>query len=144
VIYDRGNSSDGWRYLEAASRDAGETTWGLYGTGVSGTGTALGTGKQNTQILLDALNKAGETGKAAQLCAQLSQGGYSDWFLPSKDELDVLYGVSKAYGFSGFKNDYFWSSSQGASYGAWSQRFSDGNQDELRNYAGCVRPIRAF
>jgi hypothetical protein len=52
VFYDKGNSSGGWCYLEAAP--AGTkfmSAGGLYGTSVSGTNTGIGTGKRNTEIV---------------------------------------------------------------------------------------------
>jgi hypothetical protein len=144
VFCDKGRYTDGWRYLEAASLEADTAGWSLAVADVS-TGTALGTGKQNTQAILNSLEEAGETGAAAQLCAQLNQGGYNDWFLPSKDELDFLYGIFKANGLGGLKSDWYWSSSQFSASSAWIQHFSNGEQEfSLKNGTNRVRPIRAF
>ncbi|GAJ20252.1 unnamed protein product, partial [marine sediment metagenome] len=87
IFYDKGYYSDGWRYLEAApvSTEWTEKYWGSYGTLIGGTETGIGTGKSNTTIIVTWLNNHSETGKAAQLCDDLVYGGYSDWFLPSRD-----------------------------------------------------------
>ena len=96
VFYDKWNSSDGWRYLEAAPADM-ETPlrWVAQSYGdnwrsfpdVAGTGTEIGTGKQNTALILAVDADA----PAAKACADYRGGGFSDWFLPSRDELFMMY-----------------------------------------------------
>jgi TolB-like protein len=141
VFYDKGNSTGGWQYLEAAPTDLGRTQWGYYGI-EGGTGTTVGSGKQNTQRI--------GSSPAAQLCTQYRGGGKSDWFLPSKDELDLMYKNLKSKGKGGFGDDWYWSSSEDApeygSYdGAWFQAFSDGYQGiYLKNDTSFVRAVRAF
>jgi len=92
IFYDKGSYSDGWRYLEAAPASTEfMAEWGLYNIPCPGTSTDIGTGKANTAVILNLLNANGETGKAAQLCNALTINGHSDWFLPSKDELNEMY-----------------------------------------------------
>jgi len=114
--------------------------WGCYGTTISGAdGTTIGTGAQNT---IDIELGCTTPGTAADICANLTLGGYSDWFLPSKDELNEMYQNKSTIG--GFANNYYWSSSEGDSYDAWGQSFYVGNQgSDGKNY-GDVRAIRAF
>jgi hypothetical protein len=113
-------------------------------TVVSGTNTGIGTGKRNTEIVAE------WGGAAAQRCATLSTGGYRDWFLPSKDELDLMYKNLKAKGLGGFSGDWYWSSSESNLNYALSQRFSDGGQNDkdpssgLKAGMGSVRAVRAF
>ena len=54
------------------------------------TGTAIGTGSANTDAIIDAQG-ATETSYAAGLARAYAAGGYTDWFLPSKDELNKMY-----------------------------------------------------
>ena len=82
--------TDGWYYLEAAPSDQSTGILWDYGRDVAtgATATVVGTGQANTQTIVKVL---GAGSYAAQLCNDLAQGGYSDWFLPSKDELDLMY-----------------------------------------------------
>jgi hypothetical protein len=94
---------------------------------------------------LAALRGKGESGRAAQLCAAWSQGGYADWFLPSIDELNQMYKNLRVKGFGGFRNDSYWSSSQFDNKYAWIQYFVNGTQGgNYRNRRPYVRAVRAF
>jgi len=68
---------------------AGTGQWGCYGTAISGAdGTAIGTGNQNT---IDIHNAAcAHVSTAANYCYDLTDGTYSDWFLPSYNELNLM------------------------------------------------------
>lgn len=70
-------------------------------------GTALGTGSANTNAIVTAY---GSESNAAKLCSDLSLSGYTDWYLPSKDELHKLYLNKDAIG--NFSSGYYWSSSE--------------------------------
>ena len=130
--------------LIAAPSDQGYIEWGCYGTEISGAdGTAIGTGAQNT---IDIMNGCSEAGIAARICGDLVLGGYSDWYLPSKDELNQLYINKDAIG--GFADYLYWSSTEFNNANAWKQHFFAGPQygysktgDDVDNY---VRAVRAF
>jgi len=136
--------SDTWRYLEAAPSDQSTSAeWGCYCYSISGAdGTAVGTGEQNT---LDIEAGCTTSGTAADLCANLSLGGYSDWFLPSKGELNLMYQNLKVSGVGSF-TDYGYSSSSeyDADYG-WYQSLFNGNQSYSKKFLTYhVRAVRAF
>ncbi len=139
-----GGYSDGWMYLEAAPSDQSTgAEWGCYGTLIPGAdGTAVGTGKQNT---IDIEAGCATAGTAADICANLSLGGYSDWFLPSKDELNLMYVNLKDSGVGGFADYGYWSSSEDDADLAWEQYFLSGPQSSFSksNYDR-VRAVRAF
>ncbi len=114
--------------------------WGCYGTLIGGTGTAVGTGQANTTAILNICTFAGI---AARICNDLVLNGYSDWFLPSKDELNQMYLQKTVIG--GFANNYYWSSSEYNANYAWDQNFYNGLQNGLsKNGTICVRAVRAF
>ena len=116
--------------------------WGCDETIISGAdGTAIGTGNQNT---IDIMNGCSQAGIAARLCGDLVLGGYSDWYLPSKDELYKLYLNRVAIG--GFAPNAYWSSSEFNYMDLWGQVF-DNNGDVFygnKGYGSYVRAIRAF
>jgi uncharacterized repeat protein (TIGR02543 family) len=133
-----------WRYLEAAPIDQSpDSVWGCFGVLISGAdGTAVGTGEQNT---IDIETGCNTNGTAADICANLSLGGYTDWFLPSKDELNLMYTNLKVFGVGGFTDSYYWSSSEIYVKGAWLQDFYGGTQyDGGKHWIFRVRSVRAF
>jgi TolB-like protein len=150
VFYDKGIFSNGWRYLEAAPAETEfNASWGAYGVNGPGTGTAIGSGKRNTELLVEHFRRSGESGRAAQLSTNLNFDGYSDWFLPSKDELDLMYKNLKQKGWGQFNNDrWYFSSSQLNTNTASAQGFNDGSQSTSsgnnKNASYLVRAIRAF
>lgn len=128
--------------LIAAPYDQSDrATWGCQGTSiVSANGTAIGTGFQNTVYIMSSCSEAGI---AATLCYNLELAGFSDWFLPSKDELFMLYIHQSAIG--GFTNTYYWSSSETDAGDAWVQYFTNGDQvSEWKIGEHFVRAVRAF
>jgi len=68
---------------------------------------------------------------------------FTDWRLPTKDELNMMYLKKDAIG--GFTIDVYWSSTGGGSYVAWGQGFGNGIQFGTNNPGtGRVRAVRAF
>jgi hypothetical protein len=131
-------------YLEAALTTYPSTAgWGASGTVIGATGTGIGTGYANTQIIVTALSGL-ESGTAAQLAWDHSEGGQSDWFLPSKDELGELYTSGVVPNLIGGS---IWSSSEFDAAEAWyAGDFSPPvgyGQDPKINTLG-IHPIRAF
>ena len=69
---------------------------------------------------------------ASELCQDLSLGGYTDWYLPSKYELNLMYeniGQGDALGLGNignFVNSFYWSSTEGDNIIAWTQHFNLG------------------
>jgi len=88
---------------------------------------------------------------AAKACANYNGGGKTDWFLPSKDELDQIYqNLVKGKSGHGFTAGYtgaYWSSSMWATdnWYMWCQYFSNGAPLNLfRIDTNYVRAVRAF
>ncbi|MDR0600982.1 MAG: hypothetical protein LBG42_01240 [Treponema sp.] len=144
VFYDKGRASGGWRYLEAAPVQT--ETNREWGTGISAeTSPAVGTGKRNTQYLVEAMKKKNIKGNAVLYCDELEHGGVNDWFLPSAGELELMYKNLKTKGLGDFAETAYWSSTAGNSNMHCSFQFKSGRATE--NYGADtakVRAIRAF
>jgi hypothetical protein len=134
VFYDKGNNSGGWRYLEAAPTDIDRKLYATEeGVAIQPERRAVGTGKPNTQaIMVQANNRGGGFGWAAQACDALEVNGFDDWFLPSRDELHFMYGNLHMRNLGGFNLDWYWSSTYEREYydahSWWGENFSDGGQ----------------
>ena len=131
IFYDKGDNSGGWRYLEAApaSTEFSSIQWAVNNASeVTGTRTAVGDGKNNTQAVVDYSMRTGRSMPAARQCARLQQGGYDDWFLPSQLELGIMYLNLKESGLGGFDNAWYWSSSEVNADRVWMQNFRNGQQ----------------
>ncbi|MBI4499736.1 MAG: glycoside hydrolase family 127 protein [Gemmatimonadetes bacterium] len=143
--------ADGWRYLEAAPFDqSAGARWGCFRTEIAGArGTAVGTGRQNTQDILAACS---EPCTAAALCANLSVNGVRGWFLPSRDELIQMYRSLKAGGAADFRecglsdNYTYWASSQLTADMAAHIDFADNSRPHFddKDFPRRARAIRAF
>ena len=100
----------------------------------------IGANSYNTEHIIA---NQGAGNYAAMECAKYNGGGYGDWYLPSKYELNLLYLQKTVVG--GFGNFFYWSSSESVTNGVWAQRFSDGYQLEwTKNSPHYVRAVRAF
>jgi hypothetical protein len=127
--------------IAAASDQSASIQWynGTYGT-TNATGTALGTGNTNTIAIV---NAQGSGSYAAKLCDDLVLNGYTDWYLPSKDELEKLYSNRAAVG--GFSSALYWSSSEVNDSFAWAFAFYFGEAIQgAKNFTDQVRAVRAF
>ena len=162
-------------YLEAAT-NTGSSPWtdvartwatnvnSYNRTEVAGAdGTAIGTGYQNTLDIVALTGNMAATSAAVEAHAYQG-GGKTDWFLPSKEELNELCkysrnqttGITSEICTSGeIRSDFFphfgmtyWSSSEASSIRSWAQDFMYGHQSY--NFGGktdlafAVRPVRAF
>jgi len=135
------------------NQDAGSgipwaNNWSYTITGASA--TAIGTGQSNTTAIIATL---GPGSYAATVCDNYTVGAYSDWFLPSKDELYEMFlnisaidATAIANGGSAFGSASYWSSSESTGYPldvAWSQYLTFVvESDKANSYK--VRAVREF
>jgi len=166
VFYDKGDYNNRWRYLEVAPSiiKVGNNDiyhiFGYYRTTSNGpnklvgTSTAIGAGAANTIALVNAMGNAAyaemngtnTTGDyAARLCVLYEVGGYDDWFLPSKGELELMYQNLHLKELGDFYNDYFyWSSSEMSPGKGWFKDFGIAYLYWNRDLMVLVRPVRSF
>ena len=106
------------------------------------TDTSIGTGNINTNKIV---TNQGAGIYAASICQTLALGGYSDWYLPSKNELEQLYFNRALIG--GFIDDWYWSSTEGSWFGyAMVHHFGNGSKSIglVERQTWRVRAVRSF
>jgi hypothetical protein len=147
VFYDKGETTDGWRYMEAAPSDLAGSEWGCFNTPVlDARGIEVGTGLQNTIAIVefhDALNdfynnpdncSVNSNGTvAAKICYDLVIGNFDNWHLPSEDEAELLYENLHLQGLGGFEANVanpvlYWTSTEHDDNTATATDFSTGVQ----------------
>jgi hypothetical protein len=114
--------------------------------------TSTTTGRANTAGLV-ALVDAGSPYNAANYCKNLSAYGHADWYLPAKDELNVMFLNRVAIAnfdttdgsalIGGGYPGIYWASTEYNPGHAWWQRFTDGGQGNgLKKVFYAVRCVR--
>ena len=86
---------------------------------------------------------AGEWDEAINFATDLVDSGFDDWYLPTKNELELVY--NQIGNFGNFQPSYYWSSSENYNGSAWNVTFSNGLTDSSNKGSSFrVRVIRAF
>jgi hypothetical protein len=139
IFYNDGN---GHGFVCAETNQSIATDWGCEGSVIGGTALTINSGASNTNIIVAGCSTAGI---AARLCYDMELNTYSDWYLPSHDELLLAYTNLHTQSLGGFANLYYWSSSEDDSGDSWYVGFDDGKtDDDSKDHAGYVRAIRNF
>lgn len=144
VFFNKGNTIGGWQFLESATSDQSTAIeWGCYGTSIPGTQPLVGSGEANTALIVSGCS---DVSFAAKLCDNLTLGGQSDWFLPSQDELHLMFKNMYLNGQAVFDpTAYYWSSTEFDSSNAWFFNFGSGNAFSYDKFNAIhVRAVRAF
>ncbi len=141
IFYIDGSEQHG--LISATNNQSSGGEWGCSGTSLA-TATFVGSGQSNTVTIVGGCNQAGI---AAIICNDLVLNGYNDWFLPSIDELNLMYLGKSVIG--GFSDYTYWSSSQYGLYStvAWVHEFRPNGvagYDSKNTNINRVRAIRAF
>ena len=153
IFYLEGNGSGLICDISDIASPLNQVGWGCYTDALNGAAsTDIGSGFSNTT---DIINGCNEVGIAAEICYNLTKGGYSDWYLPSKDELNEMY-INKnlinttsiyngGYALNISDDDEYWSSTQEGPFYSTIQRFGDGHQKGRgKSNLACARAIRSF
>jgi hypothetical protein len=140
VFYNDGN---GKGLICAHADDVNTAPWGCQYSTIGGTSTAVGTGAANTNAIINACSTVGI---AARICNDFVIYTFNDWFLPSKDELNLMYTKLHTQNMGGFTGTtFYWTSSEHSSGSAFAQHFANGYQDsQSKGYNLRIRAVRAF
>jgi hypothetical protein len=125
--------------------------WNCVDTITGAKATKIGTGQDNSNKIVATRCKLYNTDEKkrmlgpADLCDLYHTGGFTEWYLPSKDELNQIYiHLAKPDRYS-FLNHMYWTSSEKNNRFAWIQYFQDGGQAYyIKHYAYYVRAIHDF
>ncbi|MBK7230693.1 MAG: VCBS repeat-containing protein [Saprospiraceae bacterium] len=103
--------------LIAAPRDQNHTHWGCEGVEINGADSSgIGSGEENTRHIIDQCN---EPGIAAHQADTLTLNGFTDWYLPSINELQLMIESLYDHGFGFISQNYYWSSTESNKNRAW-------------------------
>jgi uncharacterized protein (TIGR02145 family) len=134
--------STGQHGLVCAPSSQGWFEWGCVMSNIGGTSLALGSGQVNTNLIL---SRCPTRPIAASVCDDLVLNGYSDWYLPSGEELQLMYSNLFVQNTGGLTNSWYWSSSEYPGYYAWYMPFDIGNlQWRGKDTVQTVRAVRSF
>ena len=104
------------------------------------TRNGIGAGRFNTERIII---RQGTGAYAAQVCADYQGGGYSDWYLPSVNELNILYQQQNMVG--GFTSNAYWSSNELSNQQATAITFNGGGfTPSVKTTTHPIRAVRAF
>ena len=146
AVDDGSAESQNWRYLICDQDDLGNSfnEWGPRNTSEGLTGTSVGYGLPNTKAMV--AKYPNNNDYWWKLIKEKRDSTSLDWFMPSKDELNILYdnmSVIPSLGGVALNDLTYWSSSEDGSGGAWWQYFSNGNQSGATKLAsGLCRLLR--
>ncbi len=118
------------------------STWS--NTSIASTFDCYLCGEVNSRI---ADNLFGGVSNAFQVCSNYSTSNYSDWYLPSRYELTLMYLNLKNLNLGNFSNGWYWSSTESGAQTAWVINFTNGNYASYSKWGSpsvIVRAIRAF
>ncbi|NER13003.1 hypothetical protein GWK08_06100 [Leptobacterium flavescens] len=144
VFYDKGEFTDGWRYLQAAPEDFSNAQWGCYGSAITDARlTDIGSGFDNTSAIALFHNNLQGFDENPELCSQQNDGSVAawiclnfenngirrGWFLPSSEEAMLMYENLHLNGIGNFEKALYWTSTEEDEWSAISINFSNGNPD---------------
>ncbi|MEI7749071.1 MAG: DUF1566 domain-containing protein [Chlorobiaceae bacterium] len=128
----------------AAAPQIGDSYGGGVVLYVDGTGQhGLIAAKTDVTLNISGKEKGFFNWYGARVAANAFVEGYSDWFLPNKEQLLQIY--SHRFALVGIESTYYWSSSESDATKAWAEDFTTGKQlDGNKTNTGRVRPVRYF
>jgi hypothetical protein len=125
-----------------ATDEPGTYQWSTSDTEIWAFAAGIYGGAQNTKKIIYRMGVG--NAPAAEQCEGLTDGGFTDWYLPSKDELDMMFVNLHLQLLGGFSSGDYWSSTEFGASSAWRQGFYNGNQFYFKNKYYNVRAVRAF
>jgi len=157
VFYDKGSYSEGWRYIETSLIDLGPFEWGCSGSQTQSISKPeIGSGLFNSAVIANyhddltnyyavpAICNALNNGTvAAKKALQYNLNSYKDWFLPSENELQLMYQNLHTQNLGNYTNSLYWSSTEIDGTTAKAINFSNGTSVSAAKIPSVVINTRA-
>jgi hypothetical protein len=148
IFHTQQNANGVTQVFEAAPSDIGNLMWGCAGFVMNQTSAVIGSGQQNTNAIISACGNS----TAAALCANYTLNGADDWYLPSINELGLMFQNLWANGMGNYNapNGQYWSSTENSSAGSMIVSI-DGAlppnyavTEDNKSFTDYIRPCRSF
>jgi hypothetical protein len=148
IFHTQQNANGVTQVFEAAPSDIGNLMWGCAGFVMNQTAAVIGSGQQNTNAIISACGNS----TAAALCANYTLNGADDWYLPSINELGLMFQNLWANGMGNYNapNGQYWSSTENSSAGSMIVSI-DGAlppnyavTEDNKSFTDYIRPCRSF
>ncbi|MDP4818394.1 MAG: hypothetical protein NWR69_05220, partial [Flavobacteriales bacterium] len=148
IFHTQQNANGVTQVFEAAPSDIGNVMWGCAGFVMNQTSAAIGSGQQNTNAIISACGNS----TAAALCANYTLNGADDWYLPSINELGLVFQNLWANGMGNFNapNGQYWSSTENSSAGSMIVSIEGALPpnyavtEDNKSFTDYIRPCRSF
>ncbi len=157
VFYDKGQYSDGWRYMEVIATDMPSVQWGCLGSLTSSASPSL-SGMLNSVRIANfhdatgfyqnpsACNSANDGTVAARSALSWQSSGITDWFLPSEQEMQLIYTNLGSAGLGNFSANPYWTSTEDSATTARAINLNSGaiSNQQKTSMSVKTRAIRIF
>lgn len=147
-FYDEDDRYPDFEFMEAAPalwtgiRGERRLIWGCEGRLLGSDALDIGGGSANTRRIVQ---RCSEAESIIEVVNSYSENGYSDWFIPSRAELDLMWINLHEQGLGDFQPEFYWSSTEQDGDSGWGMYFGTGNQRSLPKWLKeRVRPVRTF
>lgn len=143
VVYDKGEITDNWRYLEVSPEQTSSYEWGCKGNLIGSTTADVGAGTGNTHKINTDCNASD---CAAKVASNYSFGGQADWFLPSVEEAElILRSLDEMK--SPLRQNYLWTSTEASPEEAYYMYWNGDKIESFykgKNFSETVLPVRRY
>jgi hypothetical protein len=143
VVYDKGEVTDNWRYLEVSPEQTTSHKWGCQGQQITNTTRDVGAGSGNTHQISTNCN---DLDCAAKVASNYIFGGQGDWFLPSIDEAEfILRSLDELK--SPLRQNYLWTSTEASPVEAYYMYWNGDKIESFyqnKNFTEPALPVRRY
>jgi hypothetical protein len=126
IAYKKNEYSNGWQYIEVLNQNLPTKEWGCINLNVNNAQFSnIGCGLQNNFSIINNHNDLNNFNTNPSICSALNNGtiaskevvnqnfsNSNNWFIPSFDELDLIYNTLSIPNYLTFDNSYYWSSTE--------------------------------